>query len=146
MNLKKCVRLLSLLLAVSLLMAVPANATTEVESRASAFFASHAVFLYQTSSNSFQIWFDVDTVSTMDVLGASKIEVYRSSDNTNWTKVMTFNMSVYPSMTSTNTVSHVGYVSYTVVRDYYYKARVTLYASNSTGTAERIRYTDVLYL
>ncbi len=143
---KKLVRVICMLLVCSLLFAVPAQAASVVEPRASAFFSSYGTDLYKTSSSSFQIWFDVvSNVVTMDVLGVSEIIVYRSADQQSWTKMWTYTMDNYPEMVAQNTVGHGGYVTYNyATTGYYYRAYITFYAKNSTGIGERYVYTEIL--
>ena len=81
----------------------------------------------------------------MDEIGASVIHVYRSADGDSWTKVRSYYKEDYSNMTCENTVSHVDYVTYTGAwTGYYYRAQITLYARNSTGSAVRYRYTEVM--
>ena len=144
---KKLVRVICMLLVCSLLFAVPAQATSGVESRASAFFSYYGTDLYKTSSSSFQIWFDVtaNAGNTMQVLGVSEIIVYRSADQQSWTKMRTYTMENYPQMVDQNTEDHVGYVTYNyATTGYYYRAYITFYAKNSSGIAERYVYTEIL--
>lgn len=144
---KKLVRFVCMILACSLLFAVPAQAAETAEPRASAFFASYGTDLYKTSSSSFQIWFDVtaNAGNTMQVLGVSEIVVYRSADQQSWTKMRTYTMDSYPQMVAQNTTSHDGYVTYNyATTGYYYTARITFYAKNTTGSAIRDVYTEIL--
>lgn len=144
---KKIVRCICIILACSLLLAVPAQAASVVEPRASAFFSSYGTDLYKTSSSSFQIWFDViaNAGNTMQVLGVSEIIVYRSANQQNWTKMKTYTMEDYPQMVDQNTEDHGGYVTYNyATTGYYYRAYITFYAKNSTGIGERYVYTEIL--
>lgn len=143
---KKLARLVCMILACSLLLSIPAQAAETIEPRASAFFSSYGTDLYKTSSSSFQIWFDVvSNVSRMDVLGVSEIVVYRSADQQSWTKMRTYTMDNYPEMVDQNTTCHGGYVTYNyATTGYYYRARITFYAKNSTGTGIRDVYTEIL--
>ena len=143
---KKLVRIICMLLVCTSLFVVPAQATSIVEPRASAFFSSYGTDLYKTSSSSFQIWFDVvSNVVTMDVLGVSEIIVYRSADQQSWTKMRTYTMENYPQMVAQNTCSHDGYVTYNyATTGYYYRAYITFYAKNGNGTGERYVYTEIL--
>lgn len=145
---KKIARFVCMILACSLLLAVPAQAASVVESRASAFFSYYGTDLYKTSSSSFQIWFDVvSNVATMDVLGVSEIIVYRSADQQSWTKMRTYTMDNYPQMVAQNTEDHGGYVTYNyATTGYYYRAYITFYAKNSTGIGERDVYTEILQM
>lgn len=143
---KKLVRGICMLLVCSLFFAVPAQAASIVEPRASAFFSSYGTDLYKTSSSSFQIWFDVvSNVVTMDVLGVSEIIVYRSADQQSWTKMRTYTMDNHPQMVAQNTSAHIDYVTYNYATPgYYYRAYITFYAKNSTGIGERYIYTEIL--
>ena len=143
---KKLVRLVCMILACCLLLSIPAQAAETTEPRASAFFSSYSTDLYKTSSSSFQIWFDVvSNAARMDVLGVSEIVVYRSADQQSWTKMRTYTMDNYPQMVAQNTTSHDGYVTYNyATTGYYYRARITFYAKNSTGSGIRDVYTEII--
>lgn len=144
---KKLTRFVCMILVLSVFLAVPAQAASVVEPRGSAFFAAYGTDLYKTSSTSFQIWFDViaNAGNTMQVLGVSEIIVYRSADQTSWTKMRTYYMEDYPEMVSQNTEDHGGYVTYSYATPgYYYTAYITFYAKNSTGIAERDVYTEII--
>ena len=145
---KRSARFICLILVCSILVALPVSAESVVEPRGSAFFSSYGTDLYKVSANSFQIWFDVNAnAATMDVIGASEIEVYRSSDKENWTKMRTFEMDDYPAMIAENTSAHTGYVTYNFANSgYYYRACVTFYAKNSTGIGKRFVYTEILQM
>ena len=143
---KKTVRFVCLILVCSLLFAVPAQAESVVEPRASAFFSSYGTDLYKTSSSSFQIWFDVTSnVATMDELGVTEIILYRSADQQNWSEMRTYTVKYHPQMLGYNTTSHGGCVTYNYgTTGYYYTAYITFYAKNSTGIGERYVYTEIL--
>lgn len=144
---KKTVRFICVILVCSLLLAVPAQAESIVEPRASSFFSSYGTDLYKTSSTSFQIWFDVvaNAGSSPQVLGVSEILLYKSADQQSWQKIKMYSMNAYASMVAYNTSSHGGYVSYNFANTgYYYRAYITFYAKNSTGIGERYVYTEIL--
>ena len=143
---KKLNRFICIILVCGLLLAVPAQAESVTEPRGSAFFSSYGTDLYQITYNSFQIWFDVDAnVDTMDVLGVSEIVLYSSPNGQSWTKIEHYKMADFPQMVANNTTSHDGYVTYNyTTQGYYYTARVTFYARNSTGIGERDVYTEIL--
>lgn len=144
---KKFVRVICMILACSLFLAAPAQAASVVEPRASAFFAYHGTDLYKTSTSSFQIWFDVtaNAGTSMQELGVSEIVVYRSADQQSWTKMRTYTMGSYSQLVEQNTQSHEGYVTYNyATTGYYYRARITFYAKNSTGIGELDEYTEII--
>lgn len=143
---KKSSRLICYILVVALVIAFPVHAANESSSRESAFFTSYATFLHKTSVTSFQVWFDVDSnLATMDVIGVSVIEVYRSSDQQSWKLIKTYRMEDYPDMVDQNTGTHTGYVTFSYATPgQYYTAYVTFYARNSMGVGERYVYTTAL--
>lgn len=144
---KKTVQFICMILVCSLLLAVPAQADSIVEPRASSFFSSYSTDLYKTSSTSFQIWYDVvaNAGSSPQELGVSEIVLYRSADQQTWKKMKTYIMESYSSMVAQNTYSHDGYVTYNfATTGYYYRARITFYAKNSTGIGEKDVYTEIL--
>ena len=143
---KRFFRMVSLLLAVVMVLAVPAAAMENENARASSFFGSSDVYLYQTSSTKFQAWFEVSALYTMDKLGASEIKIQESSDGENWTTVKTCTMANYSNLICENTGLHGSYVSYTGTAGKYYRAKITLYAKNGTGSAEWVRYTSSILL
>jgi len=144
---KKLVRLICMILVCSSVLAVPAQAAAE-NARASMFFASYGMDLYKTSSTSFEIWFDVTAnAATMDVLGVSEILLYKSADQQSWQQIKMYSMNAYAGMVDYNTTSHGGCVSYNFATPgYYYRAYITFYAKNSTGTGERYFYTEILHM
>ena len=144
---KKTVRFICMILVCSLLLAVPVQAESIVEPRASSFFSSYGTDLYKTSSTSFQIWFDVvaNAGSSPQVLGVSEILLYKSADQQSWQQIKMYSMNAYASMVAYNTSSHGGYVSYNFATPgYYYTAYITFYAKNSSGIGERYVYTEIL--
>ena len=145
---KTKLRIICTIVVLSLIMAVPVSADINVETRASKFFSAYGTWLEKTSSTSFEIWFDVNSNNAiMNEIGVSYIEVYRSSDQENWTLMRTYDMVDYPSMIDEYTGSHTGYVTYNYASTgYYYTAYVTMYARNSTGIGERYVYTEILHL
>lgn len=146
---KKLVRFVCMILVCSLLLAVPARAESAAEPRGSAFFAAYGTDLYKTGTRVFQIWFEViaNAWTQIDVLGTSEIVLYRSADQQSWTKMRTYTMDTYTEMVAQNTQYHAGYVTYNYATPgYYYTARVTFYAKNSTGIGERDVYTEILQM
>lgn len=133
-------------LAVIMLFTVPVSAMENTDSRASSFFGSSSVYLYRTSSTTFQAWFEVSALGVMDKVGASEIKIQKSSDNENWTTVKTCTMANYSNLICENTGAHASYVSYTGTSGYYYRARITLYAKDGTASGEVTHYTASILL
>lgn len=143
---KHFTRCICLLLVCVMMFSTTAFAAETAEPRGSDFFAASSVYFWNTSGRNYQIWFDVTAKSTMQKLGASKITVQRSTDNSNWTTVQTYLMDNYSQMTATNTVHHANYVTFTATAGYSYRAIVYLYAKNSSGEGNMRETTAILDL
>ena len=144
---KRFTQLICIVLVFVMVLSTTAFAAELPESRASNYFAYSSVYFWHASGSQYQIWFDVTSVSRMSELGAKKIVVERSEDLVNWTAVKTFNKSSYPQMTTTSTTAgYANYVTYYPADGYAYRAIVTLYAKNSSGTGEMDEVTATLDL
>ena len=143
---KRFSRMVCLLLAVVMILAIPVAAMENENTRASSFFMSSDVYLYQTTSTKFEAWFEVTALGGMDELGSSEIKIQESSDGENWTTVKTCTPTNYSNLIRENTSVHASYVSYTGTTGKYYRAKITLYAKNSTGIGEWVRYTSSIQL
>lgn len=139
---KRKIQFASLLLVVVMLLSFPVYA--EGQSRASNFFVVTSTYIEKVSGTTFEVWFDVTAKSLMDELGTSTIKVQRSSDGTNWTTMKTFSKSNYSQMIDEDTVWHGDCVTYTGTTGYYYRAKVTFYAKNDSGTGEYTMYTSTI--
>lgn len=143
---KRPIRVICLILVLSLMMAVPAQAAGEAEPRGSAYFSSYCTYLSKMSDTSLAICFDVDAnAAFMDELGASQIELYESKDQQHWTRIKIYEPGAFPYMLAYNTTSHADYVMYyNALPGYYYTACVTYYAKKGNGIGENFIYTQIL--
>lgn len=133
------------ILALSFLLVAPVSAE-ESSTWASAYFVLTRTYLEQTDTSKFDICFEVTAKRTMEELGVSSIVVQRSADGSTWQTMRTCVPSVYTQMIRLNTAFHSDYVSYNATAGYRYKAKVTYYAKDSTGTGEYTTWTEILYL
>lgn len=143
---KRWFRCVGFILAISMLMAVPTFAAENATPRASDYIMRTCVYLDQTSSTQFDVWYEVIALGIMDELGAYKIRIQESTDGSNWTTVYTFTQEDEPGLVSEDSPVHSSYVTYTGVSGRYYRAKITLFAENSTGRGEVITYTETLRL
>lgn len=141
---RRFIKVIALILALVLL-AVPVWAEG-VETRASSFFFSSDVYLHKISSTQFEAWFTVVALDAMDELGASIIKIQRSADGETWTTMKTYTKAGYSQMICEDTGAHGACVTYTGTPGFYYRAKITLYAKNSTGVGEMTRYTAKIRL
>ena len=143
---KRWFRCVGFILAISMLLAVPALATENVTPRANDYIMSTCVYSDQTSGTQFDVWHEVIALGIMDELGAYRIRIQESTDGSSWTTVYTFTSDEVPSMVEQDSHVHVGSVSYTGISGRYYRAKITMFAENSKGRGEVITYTETLRL
>ena len=142
---KKSIRIISFLISLVLLLIIPISADNS-GTYSSIFFHSYDSEIYNTSGRNIEIWFDVVGNGEMDEIGASCIELERSSNGTTWTVVQTFLPEDYPQMICTNTGMNYDCVTCKGSYGYYYRAHVTCYAKNSRGEGYMNDYSETIYL
>lgn len=130
---KRLAQFVCLILVLTTVLTIPAAAES-ANPWSSNYFAAFDAYLYHTSGTQFQVWFEVTCKRTMEEIGASVIEVQRSSDGTNWETVKTYYKENNANMIAYNTVSHASYVTHSKVSGYSYRAYVRFYAKDSSGT------------
>lgn len=140
---KRFFRYISILLVAVMLLTIPAVAA---EPRASNYIMRTTVYLKLVTGTQFRVWHEIIALGIMDELGASEIKVQESSDGENWSTVKTFTPTDDPSMVAKDTLGYADYVTYTGTKGLYYRARIVLFAENSTGRGEVVAYTDPLKL
>lgn len=140
---KRFFRYISILLVAVMLLTIPAVAA---EPRASSYIMSTCVYLKLITGTQFRVWHEVIARGMMDELGASEIKIQESSDGEDWTTVKTVTPSDESSMVTEDDFAYTAYVTYTGTKGLYYRARIVLFAENSTGRGEVVAYTDPLKL
>lgn len=138
-------KILCVILALSFLLVTPVFAE-ESSNRASAFFVLTRTYLDPTSTSKFDIWFEVTAQRTMQELGVSYIEIQKSTNGITWQSMRTYEPDLFPEMIETNTAFHTDSIVYSGIPGSYYKAKVTYYAKDSTGTGYYDTWTDVIRL
>ena len=144
---KRIARLICLFLALTLLLAAPARAAQREEAStfSSYYFASWDPSIYLEPNQEIEIWFDVVGVDTMQEIGVSRIEMQRSVNMRDWITVRVYEPDDYPQMICENTGFHGGYVTYTGIPGYYYRAYVVFYARRSANSwGEMPEYSNIV--
>lgn len=142
----RTIRSLAMFLAFVIFISVPVSAMEMPPSRASYYFAAVGARLIKSTTTSFEVEFDVTATGAMDKIGATTIVVERSSDCINWTTIKTYRSSSYSSMIRSNSAGHLSRITHPGTPGYYYRAKITFYAENSSGSAIYDYYTDTMYL
>lgn len=138
---KKLTQCVSLLLVCLMVLAIPVSANSR-SMEASHYFAYTSAYLSGVTTTAFKVCFDVTAVDIMDELGASVIEVERSSDGVNWETVHTRTKESYPDMIGENDYDHNYNFLYIGLSGYSYRAYIEFYAKDDTGEAYYGSYTQ----
>lgn len=125
----------------SILLSVPTMAATPsdgIEPQASSFLTSYSVGIHPVGNGKVEVSFSVVGTDIMDRIGAAKIVVYESTNNSSWSPVKTYNYTTYSNLTATNRSTYGSDVTYSGTSGRYYKAIVTIYAAKDGGSDSRL--------
>lgn len=129
---KKILRGMSLLFAVLMIVSTSAFA---MDARASSRIVTSSTRIKIGVDSNLWVYFSVDAISTMDDIGASKITIQRYSGS-RWITESTFTPEDAPEMQTSNELRHSAAIPYSPkYSGYSYRAVVTVYATNSSGTS-----------
>lgn len=127
-------------LLLTLIMVCPIGASA-VEPRASYYLESYNAYPYSAGWGKVQIWFTVTGVDYMDDIGSLSIEIYESTDNSNWTWVASHTNGNTPSILGHDAIYYQSHVEYQGVVGRYYKAYVCIYAGKDGAGDTRYFWT-----
>ena len=131
MKIKKAMRILSMLVIFSILLATTIFAAP---ARASAYLSAYYATITKTSTGDLSIHFQVIAPAIMDQLGVSRISVQRYTGSY-WRTEYNFTYPETPELQSKDAGIYSETVLYTPqYPDSRYRAVVTFYASNSSGS------------
>jgi hypothetical protein len=138
------IRFAALVLVFALTLPMGANAAvqTPVQPRASYYLDSYNGYVYPAGNGKIQVWFTVTGTDTMDDIGCLTIQIYESSDNSNWRWVKAFDYTNHEDMMTTNDFFHTGHVDYQGTAGKYYRAYLTIYAGENGDGDSRYFYTS----
>lgn len=133
MNMRKTITR-SMALVLALLMLLPTTAFA-LEDRASSRIMFCDADLNLESNGDLDIYFSVTASSKMTTLGATRLLVQRY-DGSSWTTEYTYIAYNTPELQSSDTGYHSAILVYTPrFSGYYYRAVITIYAQDSTGSS-----------
>lgn len=140
MKSKRILSALLLLCMLSSLFCATANASVS----SSNYLDGYRAVLTPTSGGKIVITVDVDGLTSMTQIGASKIHLYESTDNINFTRIRTYNYTNYPSMMGSGKHFFEDVITYSGTAGRYYYAIVYCYAGNSTGYDQKAYTTSIV--
>lgn len=137
------IRVVAVVLVMALTLPVGAGATAveTVQPRASAYLDSYNAYIYAAGSGKIQVWFNVKGTDYMDEIGALRIAIYESTDNSTWVWQKTFTHESTSGMLGYNDYYHSGHVDYQGVAGRYYRAYVCIWAGENGDGDTRYFYT-----
>ena len=131
---KSCSRICALLVALSIMLSVPALANTY---RASNQISSHDLTATATGGGTFEVYFSVHGTGTMTCLGAESL-IVREKVGSVWKIVLTYDRDD-EGMTSTNDYVHRASLYYPGTSGTQYMVEATLFAENASGYDSRLK-------
>lgn len=139
------VRLVAIVLVLVMTIPMGASAVTSetVQPRASNYLTSYNAYVYLPGDGEVRVYFNASGTGYMDELGALTIELWESSNGSDWDWVKTFNHDTTSGMLSYNDDYHSGYVSYDGTAGYYYKAYVGIWGGKNGSGDSRYFWTSV---
>lgn len=123
------IKLIALILVLSLITPCTASAVTSksITPYASKYLSLYSAYVYVTTSGEVQVWFEVMGADDLDEIGALRIVLYESSDNSNWDDVKTFLYQSTSDMLFYDDDYISSHVSWQGAYGNYYKAYVTIW-------------------
>ncbi len=134
-------RLLSFVLIMALI--APISTAATAQPRASLYLDNYNAYVYLPGDGEVRVYFNVEGTDDMDELGALTIEIWESTNNSDWYWVESFTHDGTSGMLSYNDDYHSGYVSYDGVAGRYYKAYVCIWGGKDGDGDTRYFWTSV---
>lgn len=110
---------------------------TFASARSSAYLDGYSATVTPQSGGKMAVTVDVSGVEPMTQIGATKIYIYESKDNVDFTQVASYKYEDYPKMMSSGMIYYDTPVTYSGKPGYYYLASVYCYAGKDGGGTER---------
>lgn len=129
MKSKKVIR--PTIIVLTLIMLICSNSPI-AKARASDRFATYSATLKKTTNGDLSVFFTVTASSTMDTLGASKIDI-QWYNGSRWVTEKTYTSTDVPKLQTSNATHYAQSVEHTPAHTGPYHAIVTFYAEDSDG-------------
>lgn len=112
---------------------------------ASLYLTSYSAYVGPLGGGQIKVYFSVTGKTTMDLIGATRVVLYESSDNANWDIVANYHYSETSGMMSSGWVRYNGNTpTYYGTSGYYYKAYVSIWAGNDGQGDDRYFWTSTV--
>lgn len=110
--------------------------------QASYYLNSYSGYIAALGGGKVAACFTARGTTTMDELGALRVVLEESTDNSNWYTVANYHYSSYSSMMGYGKTLHSGSVSYNGVAGRYYRAYITIWGGKDGGGDTRYFWTN----
>lgn len=143
---RRCLmKIFSIILAFSLCAPVGAQAAKQETAmpQSSDYLADYYAHIRAVGGGDLEIWFEINANDFYADIGALSIQLYESTDSTNFYWVKTFRFSEYENMLWHDNFYCSDHVDYEGVPGRYYKADVRVRVSFGTGNDTRDVWTSV---
>ena len=130
---KHILKIISLLLVLFIVSGVAVAAEGTVQPLASDYLISCSAYISHSDGKS-KVNFTARATSLMTSLGVTQIQMQWSYNGTAWNDGETIDLNDEPSMLGSNKSIYISSVPFSGVEGRYYRAKVTFYASNSSGS------------
>ncbi|MBQ5712383.1 MAG: hypothetical protein IIV61_07215 [Oscillospiraceae bacterium] len=143
MKKSKLMRVIAIVLAVATFLPVFGNARSVegVEPRANTHIENDYAEVRPMGGGKIRAYYWVDGVGSMTDIGAETVQIYESTDGTNWTWKKSFRYINMPELMGHGVDEYEYTLEYQGVAGRYYKAHVTLLARDADGQETRIYFT-----
>lgn len=143
---RTCKKATALFLTLALLIAALAIPAAAVDSRSSLYLSRYSAWLTPKTGAKVNVSIDVQAVDYMDSVGATKVEMYVSSDGgSTWDRDGTYLSALVEGMLVHNDYMYFDTpISHQGISGYKYYAVVTVYARDSTGSDSKTYVTPTV--
>lgn len=131
---KRYARLLTMFLTLIMITSSALAVDHTIRPLASDYLYFYSAYIADKGNGKLNIHFSVNCSGEMSEIGASSITLMWSSNGTDWYTAKTFKPRDHSQMLSQNKISYMSSVTYSGTKGKYYKALVTFYAKNSSGS------------
>ena len=114
--------------------------------RSTLFIDAQASSLTRTENTELKVYYYVDSLATLDKLGAFSISIQKSLDQQTWQTEKAYYYWTNPEFVDENTYVHSGTLYHNGTRGYYYRAEITFFASKAGSGEKTYMTTKTVYI
>lgn len=125
---------MTFIFAFTCLFSISAFASDEqIQPRASVYFDSYSATVIPEGGGNITVEITVEAKKSMTELGFTKV-IIQEKNGSSWADVKTFTHSEFPFLITKNGIVHAATLSYEGISGKIYRAKITVYAKNASGS------------